>query len=89
MPPTVEEIRAQVKAIVAAVADLDPAEIADDAALVEDLGLDSLSLLEVAVDVDYHFQLGLPEDELKLLRTLGDTVRLVHGRLTGEAAAAE
>jgi acyl carrier protein len=88
MPPTVEEIRAQVKEIIAAVADLQPDELADDAALVEDLGLDSLSLLEVAVDVDYHFKLGLPEDELKLLRTLDDTVRLVHERVTGEAANA-
>jgi hypothetical protein len=43
----------------------------------------------VAVDVDYHFKLGLPEDELKLLRTLEDTVRLVRDRLTGKAAAAE
>jgi acyl carrier protein len=88
MPPTPEEIRTQVKEIISAVADLDATAIGDDAALVEDLGLDSLSLLEVAVDVDYHFKLGLPEDELKLLRTLEDTVQLVHQRLSGGAADA-
>ncbi len=87
MTVNVEEVRAQVKKIIGAVADLDPTEMADDATLVEGLGLDSLSLLEVSVDVDFHFKLGLPEEEMKGLQTIQDIVDLVVGRLGTEAAA--
>ena len=87
MSADVEEVRSQVKEIIGAVADLDPAEMADDATLAEDLGLDSLSLLEVSVDVDYHFKLGLPEGEMKGLQRIQDIVDLVVGRLGAEAEA--
>lgn len=87
MTVDVEEVRIQVKEIIGAVADLDPAEMADGATLVEELGLDSLSLLEISVDVDYHFKLGLPEGEMKGLRTIQDIVDLVMTHLGAEAAA--
>jgi acyl carrier protein len=83
----VRDIRTQVKEIIGAVADLDPNTISDEASLVDDLRLDSLSLLEISVDVDYHFKLGLPEEEMKDLRTLQDIVDLVLGRLTQRATA--
>ena len=87
MTVDVEEVRTQIKEIIGEVADLDPNEMADADTLVEGLGLDSLSLLEVSVDVDYHFKLGLPEGEMKGLRTIQDIVDLVMNRLGGEAAA--
>ncbi len=73
----VEEIRARVKSIVANVTSIDPDEIADDASFVDDLRLDSLSLLEIGVDVDYEFKLGLPEEKLQEVRTVRETVELV------------
>ena len=43
-----------------------PAEdIADNASYADDLGLDSLTLLEIGVDMDYEFKLGLPEERLQ------------------------
>lgn len=85
-----QEIRTQVTKIIGEVADLDPADMEHGAALVEDLGLDSLSLLEISVDVDYHFKLGLPEGEMKGLTTIEEIVDLVVRRLaekSGTAAA--
>ncbi len=85
------EISAKVKEIIANVANLDPAEIADEASFIDDLGLDSLSLLEIGVDVDYAFKLGVPEEKLQQLATVADTVDLVQSRLSerlGSAAIA-
>ena len=73
----VVEIRAKIKEIISNVANIDPAEIADDASFVEDLQLDSLSLLEIGVDLDYEFKLGVPEERLQELRTVQDSVNLV------------
>ena len=57
----VQEIGAKIKEIIADVANLDAEEIDDQATFVEDLSLDSLSLLEIGVDIDYHFKLGVPD----------------------------
>lgn len=73
----VNEIRAKVKDIISNVTNIDPADIADDASFVDDLQLDSLSLLEVGVDLDYEYKLGVPEEELGKLRTVADAVDLV------------
>ena len=87
-----DQIRAKIKEVIASVADIDAAGIADDADLRRDLNLDSLSLLEIGVDVDYAFQLGIEdlEDRLAKLETLDEVVALVE-RLRAErqpAAAA-
>lgn len=73
----VQEIRVKVREIISNVANIDPEDIADDASFVEDLQLDSLSLLEIGVDLDYEYKLGVPEEELGKLRTVADAVDLV------------
>jgi acyl carrier protein len=72
-----EEIRSRIKAVIANVTAIDLAAIPNSASFRDDLQLDSLSLLEIAVDVDYEFKLGLPDEQLVGLATLDDAVALV------------
>lgn len=72
-----ETVRAKIKQILSNVTGIAPDQLADDTAFVEDLNLDSLSLLEVGVDIDYEFKLGVPEERLQQLRTVQDAVDLV------------
>lgn len=74
------EIRHKIKQIIANITNLDAAKIGDDDSFVDDLNLDSLSLLEVGVDIDYEFKLGLPEERMRELRTVNETVALVAAR---------
>lgn len=85
----VVEIRSTIREIIASVAGLDPNEITDQASFVEDLQLDSLSLLEIGVDVDYQFKLGVPEERLQELRTLQDAVDLVVQTLDAKTESAK
>ncbi len=49
--------------------------------LVEDLGLDSLRLQALAIEVENHFRICLePEDE-ESIRTIGDLVSTIDGKL--------
>lgn len=75
------EIRARVKQIIGNVAGLDPARIGDDAKLRDELKLDSLSLLEIGVDVDLAFKLELPDERYKEIDSIPDMVALVQSRL--------
>ena len=81
-----EQIRGKIKEVISNVTNIDPTEIGDQASFVEDLQLDSLSLLEIGVDVDYEFKLGVPEERLGELRTVQDTVDLVQQCLAERAA---
>ena len=85
----IEAIGTKIKEIIADVAALEPNEIGDEARFVEDLGLDSLSLLEIGVDVDYHFQLGVTDDVLKELRSVRETIELVQKCQAEKAAKSE
>ena len=82
-------IRGRIKDVIAHVAGLDVERIGDEASLREDLHLDSLSLLEIGVDVDYAFQLGLPDERFKEVRSIPDMVALVSERLEELAVGAQ
>ena len=84
----VVQIRQKIKGIIGDIANLSPVEIADDASFVQDLDLDSLALLEIAVDVDHTFRLDLPEERLQSLRTVADAVELVLERQVASNPAA-
>ncbi len=72
-----QQIREKVKAIIHNVTNIPTESIGDKAAFLDDLDLDSLSLLEIGVDVDYEFRLGLPEEELQGLANVQEVVNLV------------
>ncbi len=82
------EILDKVKQIIGNIAGLDPKRIGDSDSLRDDLKLDSLSLLEIGVDVDLAFKLNLPDERYKEIQTLPQMVGLVEERL-GELAGVQ
>ena len=81
-----QEVSAKIKQIISNIAGLDPQKIPDASSLRDDLKLDSLSLLEIGVDVDLAFQLNLPDESYKEIATLPQMVRLVQERRSEIAA---
>ncbi len=82
----VDEIRASIKSSIVRITNLDPEEISDHASYKDDLLLDSLTILEIAVDAEYQFQVKIPDDLLSEIRTVDDTVRIVQQHLEMAAA---
>jgi acyl carrier protein len=80
-----DEIRTRIKQLIGKVSGLPPARIPDDATLREHLKLDSLSLLEIGVEVDLAFHLELPDERYREIENLPAMVALVEERL-GEIA---
>ena len=52
-------------------------ELAPNLHLVEDLELDSLRLLTLAVEVENHFRICLDEEDEDEIETIGDLVRVI------------
>jgi acyl carrier protein len=63
-------------------------EIRAEAHLVEDLGLDSVDAMVLALRVEEETGLELSDDELKSLDTVASVVALVHQRLQGRSGVA-
>jgi len=78
------EICNKIKEAIAKISDIDVADITDTASFQDDLGLDSLVLLEISVDIEMQFGLEVHEDDLKQLQTVQDAVEFVQQALIGQ-----
>jgi acyl carrier protein len=79
-PMDAGEVSSKIKKIIGSIAGIDPQKIGDDATLRGELSLDSLSLLEIGVDVDLAFQLNLPDESYKDVDSVQQMVALVMRR---------
>jgi acyl carrier protein len=75
------EVLELVRRVLAAEFELDPGAIDEATHLVDDLDLDSVDAVALAVRLEEETDLALEEEALKALRTVGDVVSAVHGRL--------
>lgn len=57
-------------------------EVRREQRLIEDLELDSLKLMTLAMEVEDCFEILLDEDDEKSVRTIGDLVDLVRRKLS-------
>ena len=71
------DIQATVTQVLGEVAKVDPAVVARDKRLREDLGLDSLTLIEVAVAAEDAFGVPLPDEDLECFQTVRDLIDYV------------
>jgi acyl carrier protein len=72
-----EEIREGLASILEEVADVSPGDVTDDKSFVDDLDVDSLSMVEVAMAAEEKFGVKIPDDELPKLKTVGDAVQYI------------
>ncbi len=49
--------------------------------LIDDLDMDSIDAIDMAVRIEEKMKLSLSEDDLKSILTVQDAVDLIHGRL--------
>jgi acyl carrier protein len=86
---TAEEIRNEIKRLVAVITEKTPEEISDTAPFIDELGVDSLAALEILVEVDRKFRIDIPEEEFAGLKSVNDAVLAVQRYLPSlEGAAA-
>jgi len=71
---TQDDVLNEVRTVFASVAKISPDEITPDKSLVEDLGVDSLTVIEVVVAIEDRFGVLIPDDEWQRFNTVGDLV---------------
>lgn len=76
-----DEIYARIRATLVEGFEVPEDRVTMAARLIEDLELDSIDAIDMAVQIQEMTDVRVEEDELKKLRTVGDTVDLVESLL--------
>ena len=80
-----QEILAGLGEIVEEIAGVPAAEVIPSKSFVDDLDIDSLSMVEIAVAAQDKFGVEIPDDQLKDLTTVQDVVNYVSKNAGGSA----
>lgn len=83
-----DEIVQNLAEIIEEVTGIEPSEISLEKSFVDDLDIDSLSMVEIAVQTEDKYGIKIPDEDLASLRTVGDVVAYVV-KLDAEGASAE
>jgi acyl carrier protein len=78
-----EEIRSNLAEIVNEIAGIPVEDVQLDKSFTDDLDVDSLSMVEVVVAAEEKFDVKIPDDEVKNLKTVGDAVAFIERAQNG------
>ena len=68
------EISSKVIALVADKLGVDEAEVTPDASFTNDLGADSLDIVELVMEFETEFGVDIPESDAEKINTVGDAI---------------
>ncbi|GAA1276396.1 hypothetical protein GCM10009677_32630 [Sphaerisporangium rubeum] len=77
MALTEQEILAGLGKIVNEITGIPAAEVTPEKNFVDDLDIDSLSMVEIAVAAQDEFGVEIPDDQLKHLKTVKDVINFI------------
>ena len=74
------DILEQVKAVVVDKLKVDPSEIALDSNFIDDLGADSLDVVDLVIGFEDEFDIQIPEEDSEKIKTVGDAVAYIESK---------
>ena len=79
MAATVEE---RVRNIICDQLAVEPEKVKLEASFIEDLGADSLDIVELVMTMEEEFDLDIPDDDAEKMKTVGDVIKYVTSKAT-------
>lgn len=75
---TATNIEAKVKSIIADQLGVGEDEIKPESSFIEDLGADSLDIVELVMAMEEEFEVEIPDEEAENIKTVGDAINYVN-----------
>lgn len=72
-----EELFGQVKDVIAEQLNVEVDEIHEDSSFVDDLGADSLDLVELVMALEDNFDMKIPDEDVESIKTVGDAIAYI------------
>ena len=72
------DVLAEVKKIIKEQLDVEEADIKSESSFIDDLGADSLGLVELVLAFEEAFEIDIPDEETEKIRTVQDAVDYIN-----------
>jgi acyl carrier protein len=76
-----EEIFAKVKEVIVDQLSVEEDDVAADASFFDDLGADSLDIVELVMALEDQFGISIPDEDAESIKTVGDAVDYIAANL--------
>ena len=76
-----DALTSKIRGLVAEQLGVDIATLSPDANILEDLGADSLDVVELVMAIEEEFDLEIPDEDAESMKTLGDVEKYVTDRV--------
>lgn len=70
----------KLKEIICDQLDLEPENVSEDSLIIEDLGADSLDIVDIVMTIEEEFNVEVPDDAIEQIRTVGDVVKYIESK---------
>jgi len=71
------DIASRVKAIIVDKLGVDESEVTPEASFTNDLGADSLDTVELIMEFEKEFNIGIPDDQAENIGTVGEAIQYI------------
>ena len=75
------DIFEQVKKILCDQLDLEEEQVNEDSEVIDDLGADSLDIVDLVMTLEEEFDTKIPDEDIENLKTVGDIVKYIEDRV--------
>jgi acyl carrier protein len=72
-----EEILDKVKEVIVEQLNVEEDDVNEDASFIDDLGADSLDIVELVMALEEQFSISIPDEEAENIKTVGDAVEYI------------
>ncbi len=78
-----EEILDKVKSVIVDQLTVEEDDVTEEASFVDDLGADSLDIVELVMALEEEFGISIPDEEAENIKTVGDAVSYIGAHANG------
>ncbi len=71
----------EVKAIIVEKLGVDESEVTDTASFTNDLGADSLDIVDLIMEFEKKFEISIPDDASESISTVGDAIKYIEEKI--------
>ncbi len=72
-----DEIFDKVRDVIVDQLNVDEGEVTEEASFIDDLGADSLDIVELVMALEENFGISIPDEEAENIKTVGDAVSYI------------
>lgn len=70
----------KIKEIIGEILDLEVSEIGEDANILDDLGADSIAVMEIVMELESEFDLEIDTEDIPNFKTINDIVAFIENK---------